>query len=113
MFQQQNDAQSQQRMLALSIAYVPHVDRHVMQIAVPLGVSIAPGVIIQDRVYTRRPTLPYRRCDRGGCYVEMLIDNSMVDQLAMPATARSVKITADDGKNYDLKIVAERIFGGA
>jgi len=103
MFQQQNDAQSQQRILALSIAYIPHLDRHAIQISVPLGVAIAPGAIIHAGSFSA-PMMPYRRCDRGGCYVEMLIDNSVVDQLAHAGDSALVKIKADDGKNYDLKL---------
>lgn len=103
MFQQQNDAQSQQRILALSIAYIPHLDRHAIQISVPLGVAIAPGAIIHAGSFSA-PMMPYRRCDRGGCYVEMLIDNSVVDQLAHAGDSAMVKIKADDGKNYDLKL---------
>jgi invasion protein IalB len=103
MFQQQNDAQSQQRILALSIAYIPHLDRHAIQISVPLGVAIAPGAIIHSGSFSA-PMMPYRRCDRGGCYVEMLIDNSVVNQLAHAGDGALVKIKADDGKNYDLKL---------
>ena len=63
---------SQQRVLGVSIAYVPGNDRHVVQIAVPLGVSIAKGAVIKtDCLYLA--TLPFRRCDRGGCYVELLL----------------------------------------
>jgi invasion protein IalB len=103
MFQQQNDAKSQQRILALSIAYIPHLDRHAIQISVPLGVAVAPGVVIHTGTFSS-PAMPYRRCDRGGCYVEMLIDNATVDQLSHGGDSAMVKITADDGKNYDLKV---------
>ena len=103
MFQQQNDAKSQQRILALSIAYIPHLDRHAIQISVPLGVAVPPGVIIHTASFSS-PSMPYRRCDRGGCYVEMLIDNSTIDQLSHGGDTAMVKITADDGKNYDLKL---------
>jgi invasion protein IalB len=103
MFQEQDDTQSKQRMLALSIAYDPHVDRHVMQIAVPLGVAVPPGVIVHTDKYSS-PALPYRRCDRGGCYVELLTDGAMIDQLSHGGDGAVVKITADDGKKYDIKI---------
>ena len=103
MFQEQDDSQSKQRMLALSIAYDPHADRHVMQIAVPLGVAVAPGVIVHTDKYSS-PALPYRRCDRGGCYVELLTDSTMVDQLSHGGDGATVKITADDGKKYDIKV---------
>ena len=103
MYQQQNDAKSQQRILAVSIAYIPHLDRHAIQISVPLGVSIPKGATLQAGSYTS-PVLPYRRCDRAGCYVEMLMDNSTIDQLSHGGSDATIKVTADDGKNYALKL---------
>ena len=103
MYQQQNDAKSQQRVLAVSIAYIPHIDKHAIQISVPLGVSVTRGVVLQAGSYTS-PAMPYRRCDRGGCYVEMLLDNPVIDQLNHAGDTALLKITADDGKNYQLKI---------
>ena len=103
MFQQQNEKDSQQRILALSLAYIPHLDRHAIQVVVPLGIAIPKGVIIHTASFTSQP-MPYRRCDRSGCYVEMLIDNSIVYQIGRGGDGAMVKITADDGKSYDLKI---------
>lgn len=103
MYQQQNDAKSQQRVLAMSIAYVPHLDRHAIQISVPLGISIQKGVVLHAGAYSSA-VLPYRRCDRGGCYVEMLLDNATIDQLGHATDNALIRITADDGKNYDLKL---------
>ena len=65
--------------------------------------AIAAGAVIHAGSFSA-PMMPYRRCDRGGCYVEMLIDNSVVDQLAHAGDSAMVKIKADDGKNYDLKL---------
>lgn len=103
MYQQQNDAKSQQRVLAVSIAYIPHLDKHAIQISVPLGVSIERGVVLQAGSFNS-PVMPYRRCDRAGCYVEMLIDNSTIDQLNHGGSDALIKVTADDGKNYQLKL---------
>ena len=41
------------------------VDRHALQVSVPLDISIAKGVTIQAEGYTS-PVLRYRRCDRNG-----------------------------------------------
>lgn len=103
MFQQQNDKDSQQRVVALSIAYIPHLDRHAVQISVPLGVSIPAGVTLHAASFEGKP-MPYRRCDRAGCYVETLVDNSLIDQLSHAGDSAMVKVKADDGKNYDLKV---------
>lgn len=103
MYQQQNQKDSQQRVLAVSIAYIPHLDKHAIQISVPLGVSIERGLVLQSGSFTS-PVMPYRRCDRAGCYVEMLIDNSTIDQLNHGGSDALIKVVADDGKNYQLKL---------
>jgi invasion protein IalB len=103
MYQQQNDAKSNQRVLAVSIAYIPHLDKHAIQISVPLGVSISRGLVMQAGSYTS-PVMPYRRCDRGGCYVEMLLDNAVIDALNHAGDNALIKLVADDGKNYQLKL---------
>jgi invasion protein IalB len=102
MFQQQDAKDSKQRVLALSIAYIPHLNRHAIQISVPLGVAVQPGVVIHDGSFSST-VMPYRRCDRAGCYVEMLLDNSVIDQLSHGGDSAMIKVTADDGKQYDLK----------
>ena len=105
MFQQQNDDKdSQQRILALSFAYIPHLDQHAIQVMWCRWACRFPkGVVIHDRQLHLAP-LAYRRCDRTGCFVEMLVDNAMVDQLGHGGDGALVKITADDGKSYDLKL---------
>src|ERR1700749_776433 len=47
MFQEQDAQQSHQRVLSLSIAYVPSLDRHALQVSVPLDISIQKGLTIQ------------------------------------------------------------------
>ena len=79
------------------------LDRHAIQISVPLGVRLASGAVIHTGSYSS-PVLPYRRCDRAGCYVEMLIDNNIVDQLSHGGDNAMVRIAGDDGKNYEVKL---------
>lgn len=98
---QEQDAQSGQRVLSLSLAFVPSMNRHAIQISVPLDVSLPKGLVIQTDTYTS-PVLKYRRCDRGGCYVEMAIDNGLVESLAKSGDKGVVKIYADSGKAYSL-----------
>lgn len=102
-YQQQNDARSQQRVLAVSLAYVPRLDKDAIQISVPLGVAIQRGLSVHAGSYASQ-VMPYRRCDRGGCYVEMLVDNAFIDQLNHAGSDALIRIAADDGKNYDLKL---------
>jgi invasion protein IalB len=73
-----------------------------MQIIVPLGVALAKGATVVSDSYTSAP-LHFRRCDRGGCYVEMLVDNKVVDAIGSATTAK-LKITADGGKDFNLNL---------
>lgn len=102
MYEEMQDQNSHQRVLSVSIAYVPGRDSHVIQIAVPLGVGIQDGAVIKTDSYAS-PKLDYRRCDQLGCYVEMLLSNQQIDDLAKSGPSASVNIVADDGKPYALK----------
>ena len=101
MLQELDDQRTRQRVVALSIAFYPSLNRHALQITVPLEVSIPKGVKLQTDTYTS-PMLKYRRCDRNGCYVEMAVDNGMIEQLASASGNAKVIITADNGKTYPL-----------
>lgn len=103
MFQQQGDERTKQRILAMSIAFDPAANMHLIQIVVPLGISVGPGVVIHTNTYTSK-MMPYRRCDRAGCYVERPLDNDVIQQLTAAGDSAMVKIVADDGKKYDLKV---------
>jgi invasion protein IalB len=102
MFQLLADKRSGRRVLSLSIAYLPAQDKHIIQISLPLGVALAKGIVVSTNAYTS-PTLHYRRCDRGGCYVEGLVDNSTVDALARSTANSQVQFTAYGGRPYELK----------
>ena len=101
MFQELDSQTTHQRVLALSLAYVPNLDRHALQITVPLDIAIQKGVTIQTDSF-RSPALKYRRCDRNGCYVEMAVDNNLVESLAKSGPAGKINIVADNGKAYGL-----------
>ena len=97
-----------QRVLSISIAYVPSMDKHAIQISVPLDISIPKGLTLQTDTYTS-PVLKYRRCDRNGCYVEMAVDNALVEGLAKSGDKGKVNIAADNGKNYTLEFFTQGI----
>jgi invasion protein IalB len=102
MFQQLDSQTTKQRVLSVSLAYVPSLDRHALQILVPLEISIPKGVTLQAGTFTS-PVLKYRRCDRNGCYVEMPVENSFVESLSRANGAEGkINITADNGKSYAL-----------
>jgi invasion protein IalB len=93
--------QNNQRVMSLSIAYMPAGDKHVIQIAVPLGILIPKGLVIESDTFTSQ-ALHYRRCDRGGCYVEMLFDNGAVNALGTATGPAKIKIVADSGKVFEI-----------
>ena len=101
MLQELDDQRTRQRVVALSIAFYPSLNRHALQITVPLEISIPKGLKIQTDTYTS-PTLKYRRCDRNGCYVELAVDNGMIEALAGSSGGAKVIIAADNGKTYPL-----------
>ncbi|MEI9990810.1 MAG: invasion associated locus B family protein [Rhizomicrobium sp.] len=101
MFELLANKQNQQRILSISIAYVPSSDKHVIQIAVPLGVLIQKGLVLSADTYTS-PMLHYRRCDRGGCYVEMLMQPDAVGALSSGGDAGKIIVYADAGKAFEI-----------
>ena len=101
MFELLADKKNGNRVMSLSIAYVPQQDRHAIQIALPLGVALAKGVQLQSDTFSS-PVMRYRRCDRAGCYVEGLIDNASVDALARSQGQARVKFSAYGGRDYAL-----------
>jgi invasion protein IalB len=102
MYEELADKTSHQRVLSLSVTYIPKLDRHALVVAVPLGVAIQNGLVVQTDAFTST-ALHYRRCDRQGCYVEMLIDNASVGQLAKSGPEGKIKVVSDGGKNFDLR----------
>ena len=102
MFQELDNQRTGQRVVSLSFAFYPSLNRHALVIAVPLEVSIPKGLKLQTSTYTS-PTLKYRRCDRNGCYVEMAVENGVIESLAASSgDAGKIAIAADNGKVYNL-----------
>jgi invasion protein IalB len=102
LFQEMADQNTHQRILSISLAYDPTIDRHLMQVTVPLEVAIQKGLTIQTDNYTS-PVLKYRMCTREGCFVQMLAENSMVEALVKSGPDAKINIVADGGKSYGLK----------
>jgi len=102
MFQEMANKDSRQRILSISLAYVPSANRHLLQVTVPLDVSLQKGVTIQTDSYTS-PVLKYRMCTREGCFVQTAPDNAMVEALAKSGPAAKLNIVGDNGKSYGLQ----------
>ena len=101
-YQELNDQRSQQRVLSFSIAYVPSLDRHGIQITVPLEVSIPRVLVIETDSFKSQP-MKYRMCYRTGCFVQMPIENAAINSIAKSGPDAKVRIFADSGKSYELK----------
>jgi invasion protein IalB len=102
LFQELDDQRTRQRVLSLSMAYMPSQDRHMLQITAPLEVSIQKGLTIQTDSYTS-PVMKYRMCTREGCVVLVAPDNAMIESLAKSGPDAKVNIVGDNGKTYSLK----------
>ena len=106
MFQEQvrGDDQARQRVLTFSLAFVPSMNRHILQITVPLDIDIQKGVTLQAGDY-KSPLMKYRMCNREGCFVQVAPDNAVIEALAratIPSAA--VNIVADGGKAVSLPV---------
>jgi invasion protein IalB len=100
-FQEQAEKDSGRRILSVSLAFVPSLNRHIIQVTVPLDVSIPKGVTIQSDSYTS-PMLKYRMCTREGCFVQTAMDNAVVEALARSSGTGKVNVVANDDKKYAL-----------
>ena len=102
MFQEMANKETRRRILSISLAFNPSMDRHLLQITVPLDVSIQKGLTVQSDSYTS-PVLKYRMCTRDGCFVQMAADNALVAALAKSGPQAKLNIVGDNGKSYALQ----------
>ena len=99
LFQEMADQNAHQRILSISLAYDPSIDRHLLQVTVPLEVAIQKGMTVQTDGYTS-PVLKYRMCTREGCFVQLLADNALVEAMVKAGPDAKVNIFADNGKSF-------------
>lgn len=89
---------SGQMLLSMRIAYAPSQDKDLMIIGVPLQVAFAKGLIVSTDAGATAP-MSYQHCDRAGCYVQSVLDNSTLDQIARSQAAKTkVTFAAISGK---------------
>src|SRR5437868_6658841 len=89
---------NKQRLSSLSIAFVPSRDAYAMQVVVPTGVSLVKGLILGPSPNG----LKFTRCERDGCYVEAVIDNSVITSLAKAGKSSNIVVVAY-GKTDQIK----------
>jgi invasion protein IalB len=101
MFELLAQKDSGNRVMSVSFAFAPKANRFVAQIAVPLGIELSKGLVIKAGDYAS-PALSFRRCDRGGCYIEGVIDPAMLDALAQNGEKAQATIVSAEGKSLDI-----------
>jgi invasion protein IalB len=87
-----SNKETNQRVLLVSIAYVPSKDAYAMQMIVPLGVSLAKGMSLEAGA---KPLagVAFNRCERDGCYIEMPIPNETIQALASGGKTTNISLT--------------------
>ena len=101
-YQELDNQSTRQRVLSLSLAYMPSADRHLMQISAPLEVAIQKGLTIQTDSFTS-PVLKYRMCSREGCFVQFAPDSAMIEALTKSGPEAKINIVGDNGKTYSIR----------
>jgi invasion protein IalB len=90
---------TQQRISSFSIAYVPSRETYAMQIVVPTGVALAKGLTLAPSLNA----VKFTRCERDGCYVEMLIDNAAITSLAGAGKTATIGVVGY-GRENEIKL---------
>jgi len=94
LFEEQVNRDSGQRVVSFSLAFMPSGGRYILQLTVPLGISIEKGVVVAGGSYAS-PPLPYRRCDTSACYVEVALPKDMVDSFARLGSKAEIRVVPD------------------
>ena len=90
------------RIVMVSIAYAPSKNVSFMQVALPLGIAVTKGATFKAGGFVSTP-LEIRRCDRNGCFAELIAAPELIEGLLANAdSAGSIEIVADGGKPLSL-----------
>ena len=79
---------TKQRLSSLSLAYVPSRDSYAMQVVVPTGVALSKGLLLGPTTQGMK----FTRCERDGCYVETVVDNTVVQTLGKAGKATNIAV---------------------
>ena len=76
------NAETQQRVSLVSIAYLPATQSYATQIITPLGVALTRGLSLEAGEGSL-VGLKFNRCERDGCYVEIALPQATVDAIRL------------------------------
>ncbi|MGA7712523.1 MAG: invasion associated locus B family protein [Rhizomicrobium sp.] len=93
---------SQRRIVSVSIAYAPSLNRYVAKLVVPLGVQITAGSTIAADTY-KSGTLAFDRCENDGCYIEGPISTALIEKLVVARSA-GITVTSPSGSRVALPL---------
>jgi invasion protein IalB len=110
--QQMAANKQRQRVLSVSIAYIPQNDRYALQVVVPLGVAIGKGMTLNAGAKTLKG-VRYNRCNREGCFVEVIIDAATVDALARLGASTQIVVYPYKQTNEIKQPMSLKGFGAA
>jgi invasion protein IalB len=94
---------TKQRIMSFSLAYVPSRDAYAMQVIVPTGVALAKGMSLAAGTRALNG-VKFNRCERDGCYVEMLVDAPTVTALSAAGKATNVTVVGYGGAGNEFKL---------
>jgi invasion protein IalB len=93
---------NKQRISSFSLAYVPSRDAYAMQIVVPTGVALGKGLTLVAGARSMNG-VKFSRCERDGCYVEMLVDNATIQALSTAGKTTNLTVVSY-GKFNEIKL---------
>jgi invasion protein IalB len=90
---------NKQRISAFSLAYVPSRDAYAVQVVVPTGVALSKGL----QLGTALNGAKFNRCERDGCYVEMLLDGAAVASISAAGKSTTIGVVGY-GQSNEIKL---------
>ena len=96
---------NKQRVSSFSIAYVKSRDMYAMQIIVPTGVALSKGLVLAAGAKSLNGA-KFTRCERDGCYVELLTDPATIAALGGVGKATQITVVGygSAGKTVPLPV---------
>ena len=101
--QQQNDAQSHQRVLAIEFM-APAADQLEGTLVLPFGLALDHGVTLQIDDGPASPSQKFRTCLPVGCLVPFAFDAKTIATLRKGANLKVAALAAGDGKEANFTI---------